>query len=186
MSKTKTKEPEFNSKSNNAKIAFSESRTLSLKKIKEQERLITLMKNSDEPDAEFVIASCKERIKEIKEGMNKLGAKKKIIDGIEFASTLEAYFYQKLKDNNITFVMQRDLELQPSFYLFGEHHRPIVLKIDFIVENRMFIDTKGQFTDKSKMKWKMLKYKYKEEYEYHLPHNQKECDNLIEWIIESR
>jgi len=45
-----------------------------------------------------------------------VNSKKKVIDGITFASSLEAYTYQKLKDADIEFEYEgKTFEVLPSF-----------------------------------------------------------------------
>ena len=143
------------------------------------------MKNSDAPDKQLVINSCNEKIAELKANAHSFNAKKIVYDGITFDSNLEKNFYVMLKNNNINFVHQLSIPLIPAFDLYGEKVKPITIVIDFLVDNKI-IDTKGNFTEKSKIKWKMLKYKFKEQYEYHLPSNIKQCEEIIEWIKAER
>jgi hypothetical protein len=168
-----------------AKIQHSEKRTEILKKIKEQERLINLMQSSDAPDKELVIASCNEKLVELKSNLHSFNAKKIVYEGITFDSNLEKNFYVMLKKENINFVHQLSIPLVPGFELYGEKIKPVTIIIDFLVDNKI-IDTKGNFTEKSKIKWKMLKYKFKEQYEYHLPSNLKQCEEIIQWIKAER
>lgn len=168
-----------------AKIQHSEKRTAVLKQIKEQERLIEVMNNSDAPDKQLVINSCNEKLVELKASMHSFNAKKIVYEGITFDSHLEKNFYVMLQKNDITFTHQLSIPLVPAFDLYGEKIKPITIIIDFIVGNKI-IDTKGNFTEKSKIKWKMLKYKFKEQYEYHLPSNIKQCEEIIEWIKAER
>lgn len=90
------------------------------------------------------------------------------IDGIKFASKMEANRYVILKQ------MQREkkisnLELQPSFLLQdgfardGKKYRPIVYVADFRykVGDRVVVeDVKGFKTPEYKLKKKLLLYKY--------------------------
>lgn len=96
---------------------------------------------------------------------------KKMIDGITFASSLEARAYQILKLWERAGAI-RDLVLQPPFELqpkfrdeSGDAVRAIKYLADFsffdVTRGRVrFVDTKGQSTAMFKLKHKMLKFHY--------------------------
>ena len=90
------------------------------------------------------------------------------IDGIKFASKMEANRYLKLRELQRENVIS-NLELQPSFLLQdgftrdGKKYRPIVYVADFrynIGEKVVVEDVKGFKTPEYKLKKKLLLYKY--------------------------
>lgn len=90
---------------------------------------------------------------------NKYGAKPQVIDGIRFASKLEANYYCKLKlrqkaDEVVFFLLQVPFRMDGgSKYL-----------VDFMIFNKdgsiQFVDTKGRDTPISKLKRKEVEAKY--------------------------
>ena len=101
----------------------------------------------------------------------KLRAVKKVVDGIKFDSTMEANYYEYLKEEkkkgNI-----KEIELQPKFLLledFKKYGRTI-RKIEYISDFRVvykdntekIIDVKGRETPDFKIKRKMFDMKYKD------------------------
>lgn len=176
----------FRKQSLNAKIRKSKLRTETLTSVAEcEDRIEKLKKLPQNEDNLLLIEFYEERRKEISAGLHTHGAKKVVYDGIKFDSTLEAYMYRRLKEEGIEFKHQFVIELLPSFRIHGELERAIKIVVDFLVNGDCIIDTKGNFTEKSKMKWKMLKYKLGEDYEFHLPSSQLKCEEVISWIKES-
>lgn len=115
-------------------------------------------------------------------------ATKTTVDGIKFDSKLESYFYGRLKQLKVNFVMQKVYELQPKFRYWDENIRNIEIRVDFYLPDYdAIIDTKGFATPENKIKIKMLKYLLEnDEFQrdgrataIHLPSNQKECDNIL-------
>jgi hypothetical protein len=104
------------------------------------------------------------------------------IDGIAFKSKLEAYTYQKLKDNCIEADYEpKSYELLPKFEYLGEKIRPISYKPDF-VSNRFIIECKGFANDAFPLRFKLFKHllhKTKQTLSVYLVKNRKEVDGLI-------
>lgn len=101
----------------------------------------------------------------------KIRAVKKVVDGIKFDSTMEANYYEYLKEEkrkgNI-----KEIELQPKFLLledFKKYGRTI-RKIEYISDFRIkykdntekIIDVKGRETPDFKIKRKMFDMKYRD------------------------
>ena len=134
-------------------------------------------------------------------------AKKITYDGIKFASGLERYMYMVLKKNKIkaeyegeTFVLidrfdfpnesyERQANSKGEFKNRGSKRiLPIKYTPDFIGED-FIIETKGRANESFPMRWKLFKRLIAEQYpEYTLykPQNQKECDRVVEIILENQ
>lgn len=102
---------------------------------------------------------------------HKYGARKTVVDGIEFASGREAKYYAELKLRERAgeveaIQLQPPFELQPAFVdAQGRKHRAINYVADFLFfdkrEGRMkVVDVKGMRTDVYKLKRKLLLHKY--------------------------
>ena len=113
---------------------------------------------------------------------SKMGNKIVKHDGEVFHSKLELYMHKQLEAEGIRAARQVTVTLMEGFKLYGEAVRPIPIIVDFVVEGFVFIDVKGDKTDKFKMKWKLLKNKYMDKYEYHLPRSVKQIDELILYL----
>ena len=103
-------------------------------------------------------------------GYSKYGGVKTRVDGILFASKLEAKYYNHLKRLQADGVV-KSIGLQVPFVLLepftdknGEHVRGIKYIADFDVVysdgRREIVDTKGAMTDVFKIKAKLFKFKY--------------------------
>ena len=101
---------------------------------------------------------------------NKFNAKKTKVDGIVFDSKKEARYYEELKERKKKgeikdFEIKPKIELQPSFAdYYGKRIRAINIEPDFLIyhDNYLeYVDTKGYWTDISKLKWKMVQYKFR-------------------------
>ena len=134
-------------------------------------------------------------------------AKKITYDGIKFASGLERYMYMVLKKSKIkaeyegeTFVLidrfdfpnesyERQANSKGEFKNRGSKRiLPIKYTPDFIGED-FIIETKGRANESFPMRWKLFKRLIAEQYpEYTLykPQNQKECDRVVELILENQ
>ena len=145
----------------------------------------------------------KKKIKRKKRGP--VRAKKVIFDGIKFASGLERYMYQILKKNKIhavyegaTFVLQEDFNFKIDSYERQSNGKGDMVnrgqkKIQSIkytpdfVSSSFIIECKGRANESFPMRWKMFK-KYVNHKMKHVtlykPQNQKECDKVIELIIQ--
>ena len=134
-------------------------------------------------------------------------SKKVVYDGITFASGLEKYMYQALKKEGInseyegcTFVLQEGFEFKNESYERQANGKgelinrgckkvqPIRYTPDFISHD-FIIETKGRANESFPMRWKMFK-RYVNHKMSHVtlykPQNQKECDKVIELILEKR
>ena len=132
-------------------------------------------------------------------------AKKVIFDGIQFASGLEKYMYLALKKAKIvaryegeTYVLQDSFEFNNESYERqangkGEmvnRGQKKILNIKYtpdFVSDSFIIECKGRANESFPIRWKMFK-KYVNDNLKHVtlykPQNQKECDKVIELIIE--
>jgi len=134
-------------------------------------------------------------------------AKKVSFDGIQFASGLEKYMYQALKNAKIkaeyegkTYVLQESFVFEVDSYerqangkgeLVNRGQKKILnIKYtpDFISDS-FIIECKGRANESFPLRWKMFK-KYVNDNLKHVilykPQNQKECDKVIELIIKNK
>ena len=132
-------------------------------------------------------------------------ANKVSFDGINFASGLEKYMYQALKKAKIksiyegeTFVLQEGFMFDIESYerqgngkgdMINRGQKKI-LNIKYtpdFVSGSFIIECKGRANESFPLRWKMFK-KYVNDNLKHVtlykPQNQKECDKVIELIIE--
>jgi len=131
-------------------------------------------------------------------------SKKVTYDGIKFASGLEKYMYQALKRAKIqsvyegaTFVLQEDFIFDVDSYERQSNGKGQMVnrgqkKIQNIkytpdfVSDSFIIECKGRANESFPLRWKMFK-KYVKEHLKHVtlykPQNQKECDLVINLII---
>ena len=146
----------------------------------------------------------KRRYKNKKKGP--VRSKKVTFDGITFASGLEKYMYQALKKAKIhadyegcTFILQEGFEFENESYERQSNGKgemvnrgckkilPIKYTPDF-VSSSFIIECKGRANESLPLRWKMFK-KYVNHKMKHVtlykPQNQKECDKVIELIIEN-
>ena len=131
-------------------------------------------------------------------------SKKVIYDGIQFASGLEKYMYQALKRAKIqaiyegaTFVLQEDFKFNVDSYERQSNGKGQMVnrgqkKIQNIkytpdfVSDSFIIECKGRANESFPLRWKMFKKHVKEHLKHvtlYKPQNQKECDQVIELII---
>ena len=134
-------------------------------------------------------------------------AKKKIVDGIEFKSGLEAYMYTALKEAGIQAKYEGvSYQLIPSFDFnnlsyerqsngkgeyknrSGKKIRSINYTPDF-TGNNFIIECKGRANESFPIRWKLFK-KYVNERLHSVtlykPQNQKECDETVSLILGKR
>ena len=87
--------------------------------------------------------------------------------GLKFESQLEKYAYDVFTEIGIPFEFQKKYLLQEPFKNpSGNTIKRITLKVDFVTENNgkiYFIDTKGRFTEVSKIKYKILSYNHRKQ-----------------------
>ena len=131
-------------------------------------------------------------------------SKKVTYDGIKFASGLEKYMYQALKRAKIqaiyegaTFVLQEDFKFNVDSYERQANGKGQMVnrgqkKIQNIkytpdfVSDSFIIECKGRANESFPIRWKMFKKHVKEHLKHvtlYKPQNQKECDQVIELII---
>jgi len=109
-----------------------------------------------------------------------------VVDGIEFKSKLEAYCYERLKQNGIVakYEAQR-FTLLHSFKYNGESVRAMTYTPDFIGDD-FIIECKGFRNDAFPLRWKLFKYYLyinKIEVDLYIPKNQKEVDSMVKEIL---
>ena len=130
-------------------------------------------------------------------------SKKVTYDGIQFASGLEKYMYQALKDAKIktryegeTYVLQDSFEFNNESYERQANGKGDMVnrgqkKIQNIkytpdfVSDSFIIECKGRANESFPLRWKMFKKHVKEHHSHvtlYKPQNQKECDQVIELI----
>ena len=134
-------------------------------------------------------------------------AKKVSFDGIQFASGLEKYMYQALKNFKIqavyegaTFVLQEDFVFDIDSYERqangkGEMVNRGQKKIQNIkytpdfVSDSFIIECKGRANESFPIRWKMFKKHVKANLPHvtlYKPQNQKECDQVVGLIIKNK
>ena len=131
-------------------------------------------------------------------------AKKVTFDGIKFASGLEKYMYQALKNAKIkaeyevkTYVVQEGFEFKNESYERQSNGKgelvnrgskkvlPIKYTPDFVSDS-FIIECKGRANESFPIRWKMFKKYVKDNLKrvtLYKPQNQKECDKVIELIL---
>ncbi len=131
-------------------------------------------------------------------------SKKISYDGINFASGLEKYMYMALKKHKIkakyegeTFVLVNGFHFENESYerqangkgeLINRGSKrilPIKYTPDFIGDD-FIIETKGRANESFPMRWKLFKRLITEQfpaYTLYKPQNQRECDRVIELIL---
>ena len=135
-------------------------------------------------------------------GKSLINAKKVKVDGIKFASRLEGYMYNRLKDNGIDFgyesekfVLIDEFELsndcfekvgrKPMKLKSNKKVRQIIYTPDFVSES-FIIETKGFKTDSFVLRWKMFKnylHQNNDSRVIYMPSNKSECDAVIKDIL---
>src|SRR5210317_1276925 len=134
-------------------------------------------------------------------------AKKITYDGIRFASGLERYMYMQLKKHKIkaeyegeTFILidsfnfpnesfERQANNKGEFRNRGSKKiLPIKYTPDFIGDG-FIIETKGRANESFPLRWKLFKRLIAKQFPDHIlykPQNQKECDRVVELILENK
>ena len=134
-------------------------------------------------------------------------AKKVSFDGIQFASGLEKYMYQALKNAKIHAIYEgATFELQEGFMFNTDSYerqgngkgtminrgQKKILNIKYtpdFVSPSFIIECKGRANESFPLRWKMFK-KYVNSKLKHVtlykPQNQKECDEVINLIIKNQ
>jgi len=130
-------------------------------------------------------------------------SKKIVVDGIKFASGLEAYMYKALKKAKIKADYEkRTFEVFPSFTFKNRSYERqangkgsmvnrgnknvLAIKYTPDFEGKNFIiECKGRPNDTFPLRWKMFKLyiaTYHKNYTLYKPQRQKECDDVINLI----
>jgi hypothetical protein len=131
-------------------------------------------------------------------------AKKVTFDGIKFASGLEKYMYIALKKAKIkakyegqTYIVQEGFEFKNESYERQSNGKgdlvnrgckkilPIKYTPDFVSDS-FIIECKGRANESFPLRWKMFKKyinKNLKRVTLYKPQNQKECDKVIELIL---
>ena len=142
--------------------------------------------------------------RKIKRRKGPVRSKKVTYDGVTFASGLEKYMYQALKKAKIkadyegkTYTLIEGFDFESSSYERQSNGKgqfvdrgnkkilPIKYTPDFIGED-FIIETKGRANESFPMRWKLFKKFINKCYPrvtLYKPQNQKECDQVIELLI---
>tara|TARA_R100001594_G_scaffold37202_2_gene67296 strand:+ start:267 stop:710 length:444 start_codon:yes stop_codon:yes gene_type:complete len=143
-------------------------------------------------------------MKKYKRKRGPVRAKKVTYNGIKFASGLEKYMYMCLKKAKIkakyegqTYIVQEGFEFKNESYERQSNGKgelvnrgckkilPIKYTPDFI-SSSFIIECKGRANESFPMRWKMFKKYVNEQLPrvtLYKPQNQKECDKVIELIL---
>ena len=134
-------------------------------------------------------------------------AKKKIVDGIEFKSGLEAYMYTALKQASIKAKYEGvKFEIAPSFDFknkcyerqsngkgeYKDRGSKKILKISYTPDftgREFIIECKGRANESFPIRWKLFKKYVSEQLPnvtLYKPQNQKECDETVSLILGKR
>ena len=133
-------------------------------------------------------------------------SKKIIVDGIKFASGLEKYMYQALKNAGITAIYEgQTFELVESFdFPFKSYERCAngkgayknrgnkkILNMKYtpdFVGKGFIIECKGRANESFPLRWKIFKKLMAERrigpFTLYKPQNQKECDETVKLILQ--
>ena len=134
-------------------------------------------------------------------------SKKVVFDGITFASGLERYMYQALKNAKIkadyegeTYTLIDGFEFDSKSYERQSNGKgefvnrgnkkilPIKYTPDF-TNDSFIIECKGRANESFPIRWKLFKRFINRRYPHvtlYKPQNQKECDKVIELIIKNK
>jgi hypothetical protein len=145
--------------------------------------------------------------KRYKKKRGPVNSKKITVDGITFASGLEKYMYQALKNADISAVYEGKTYIVFPEFEFpnisiercangkGEYKNrgekkilPIKYTPDFIGDD-FIIECKGRANESFPLRWKMFKKHVSIELPHvtiYKPQNQKECDKTVELILNSQ
>lgn len=120
---------------------------------------------------------------------NKFGNVKLTYKGIKFNSKLEVFMYKQLELLKTPFKYEgRSYTVFPGFTYQDEKIRPITYTPDFRLDNYpVIIEVKGRPNDSFPLRLKLFKKTLIENNDvcdYFLPHNQRECLEVIRTIKE--
>lgn len=137
-------------------------------------------------------------------GRKTIQSKKTTVDGIKFASSLEAYMYKALKDAKIDAEYEGEVfTLQEGFVFESDSVErsgrkeyknngnkkilPIKYTPDFVGED-FIIECKGRANESFPIRWKMFKsliQKTRPGTTLYKPQNQADCDETIKLILDN-
>lgn len=140
-----------------------------------------------------------------RKGRKSIQSKKTEVDGIKFASSLEAYMYRALKKAKIKaeyegeeFILQEGFTFEADSIersgkrdyqnKGGKKTLPIKYTPDFVAED-FIIECKGRANESFPLRWKMFKKLMQETrpgVDLYKPQNQGDCDKTIELILDKR
>lgn len=137
-----------------------------------------------------------------------INSKKKVIDGITFASSLEAYCYSKLKESGLAFTYEgKTFELLGSAHYDGVYMKSVPKKKNmvsyegkkihplkytpdfFSPQHKFIIETKGYVPSQHTfpVRWKLFLHYLNEngmgDYKLFLPRNQTQVNEVIEILL---
>jgi len=136
-----------------------------------------------------------------------VNSKKQTVDGITFASGLEKYMYQVLKQAKIQAVYEgHTYEIFPGFMFDGfayercangkgeykDRGHKKILNISYtpdFIGRGFIIECKGRANESFPLRWKMFKQyviKHLPGMTLYKPQNQKECDETVKLILSAR
>jgi|TARA_R100000353_G_C6501194_1_gene194231 hypothetical protein len=136
-----------------------------------------------------------------------VNAKKITVDGITFASGLERYMYQALKKAKIPAVYEgHTYEIFPAFHFdmfayercangkgdYKDRGHKKILNISYTPDfmgQGFIIECKGRANESFPLRWKMFKryvMSHLPGVKLYKPQNQKECDETVRLILESK
>lgn len=138
-----------------------------------------------------------------KAGKKTIQSKKKVIDGIQFDSTLEAFMYSLLKANNIEnyyegekFILIESFKFANASYertakkpmvdrASGKSVRGITYTPDF-VSDKFIIEVKGRANESFPLRWKLFKrllHNNNDTRVLYKPQSQADCKTVVEDIL---
>lgn len=154
-------------------------------------RSINELRDKNIPIPESMIAA-KNKL-ETKLNPNKYNAKKREWNEMQFDSTVEMEYAQLLTKMGIVFEHHRVFVLMEKFELtykgntgdFSEKIRSITYEPDFVIDDKIIIDVKGEMATQTRTfedKWKLLKNIHRDRYYYILVGNKSEAMQSISHI----
>tara|TARA_R100000544_G_scaffold33689_1_gene20238 strand:- start:615 stop:1061 length:447 start_codon:yes stop_codon:yes gene_type:complete len=137
-----------------------------------------------------------------RKGKKTIQSKKKVIDGIQFDSTLESFMYKLLKDNNIEneyegekFILIDSFHFsnssfertatKPMIDRGDKNVRGITYKPDF-VSDKFIIEVKGRANESFPIRWKLFKrllHNNNDTRVLYKPQSQADCKTVVEDIL---
>lgn len=115
----------------------------------------------------------------------KYGNKKVVeADGTKSDSKLESFLKHKLDQYGISYEQQVKHVLMEGFKYNGSAVREISYRLDFLVDSKYAVETKGFFTPDGKIKWKLFLSMYRNRYSRCIVlKNQKQCLEFVYGLV---